>query len=110
MIPYLTRLGSPSFRRRVVELIPSKRIQRIKSIIDTMHETSTEIFRNKKAALEKGDDAVLRQLGAGKDIMSILCMSLVISTACLTTSTVKANLASSASDRLDEEELISQMS
>lgn len=30
------------------------------------------IFNAKKAALEKGDDAVVLQIGEGRDIMSVL--------------------------------------
>jgi hypothetical protein len=43
-------------------------------MIDIMDKTSTEIFQSKKVALQQGNEALLKQVGRGKDIMSILCM------------------------------------
>ena len=43
-------------------------------MVDVMHQTSIKIFQSNKAALQKEDEAVLRQIGRGKDIMSVLCM------------------------------------
>ncbi|KAL6306629.1 cytochrome P450 monooxygenase [Sparassis latifolia] len=95
-LPYLVRIGSPAFRRRVVNMIPSRRVQRMKAIIDTMYRRSQEIFNAKKAALAAGDKAVTQQVGEGKDIMSIL---------------IRANMdAKLDEDKLSEEELLAQMS
>ncbi|RPD55386.1 cytochrome P450 [Lentinus tigrinus ALCF2SS1-7] len=88
-------LGPAWFRRKVVELIPSTRVQRLKEIVDTMHQRSVDIVSQKKAAMENGDDAILRQIGDGKDIMSIL---------------LKANMAASEKEKLSEEEVIAQVS
>lgn len=72
LLPYLVKLGPAAFRRRAIEKIPHKTIQRLKDISDIMHERSVLIFNEKKAALEKGDDALKAQIGEGRDIMSIL--------------------------------------
>ena len=53
-------------------MIPNRQIQRIKSIVDTMHAAATAIFNEKKSALRAGDEVVMKQIGEGKDIMSIL--------------------------------------
>lgn len=45
-------------------------------MVDVIHETSKMIFYSKKAALEKGDDAVVHQVGEGRDIISVLSESL----------------------------------
>ena len=37
-----------------------------------MDETSKKVFRDKKLALEKGDDAAVAQMGDDRDIMSTL--------------------------------------
>ena len=37
-----------------------------------MHEQSIEVYDAKKDALKKGEDAVVQQVGKGKDILSIL--------------------------------------
>lgn len=68
-------IGSPAFRRRVLELIPNKRIQRVRELVDIMDQTTRQIWENKKAAFAKGDEAVLQQVGEGKDIVSKLCES-----------------------------------
>ena len=72
-LPYLIKLGPAWFRRLVIDLLPSKRVQRVKDIIDTMEKTSIEIVEQKRRALREGEESVVRQLGMGKDIMSILC-------------------------------------
>ena len=64
----------PSRARGVlVDAIPSRRVQRVKHIVRTMKQRSTEIVAEKRAALEKGDESTVRQVDEGKDIMSILC-------------------------------------
>ena len=40
-----------------------------------MHTESINILAEKRAALKAGDDAMVRAMGEGKDIMSILCKS-----------------------------------
>ena len=44
------------------------------SVVDTMDTQSKKIFHSKRAALEKGEEAVVHQIGEGRDIMSILSM------------------------------------
>ena len=73
LLPILVNIGSASFRRRVVELIPLKDVQRMRYISDVMYERSVRIFNEKKAVLAKGDDAMKQEIGEGRDIMSILC-------------------------------------
>ncbi|KAI0823081.1 cytochrome P450 [Trametes gibbosa] len=85
----------PQFRRRMVELTPSASVQRMREISDTLHARSLLIFNQKKAALERGDDALKHQLGEGRDIMSIL---------------LRANVDASAEDKLTDDELIGQVS
>ncbi|KAL1952219.1 hypothetical protein VTO73DRAFT_1368 [Trametes versicolor] len=94
-LPIAVKLGPASFRRRVVDMLPSPNIQRMKDISDILHARSVQIFNEKKAALARGDDAVKHQIGEGRDIMSIL---------------LRANMTASAEDRLSDEELIGQVS
>lgn len=37
-----------------------------------MHRRAVHIYEQKKRALEEGDESVTKQIGEGKDIMSIL--------------------------------------
>ncbi len=73
LLPFVVNIGSASFRRRVVEIFPSKSIQAARELSDLMDKTSREILDSKRRALAEGNEAVHRQVGAGKDIMSVLC-------------------------------------
>ncbi|QRW26064.1 cytochrome P450 family protein [Rhizoctonia solani] len=91
-IAFLTRLGPASFRRAVVEHIAHPPAQKLKDVADTMHNTATEIMKNKKEALENG--TLDSGIAAGKDMMTGL---------------LKRNLASAPQDRMTEEELLCQV-
>ncbi|KAL4246377.1 cytochrome P450 family protein [Abortiporus biennis] len=94
LIPVAYKLGSPSFQRRVVDMIPIKAVKEIVKNIDTMTNECQNIYNQKKAALLAGDDAMVHQVGEGKDIMSVL---------------LKANMNADEKDRLPEDELVAQM-
>jgi cytochrome P450 len=93
-LPIAAKLFSLKVRRWIVDLLPSKRLHRIRDIVDSIHKVSLEIYESKKKALLEGDDVVTRQIGAGKDILSVL---------------MRANLDAPEDGRLSEEELIAQM-
>ncbi|KAI0765001.1 cytochrome P450 [Fomes fomentarius] len=93
--PFLLKMGSPAFRRRLVEMVPMKVVKRSVEISDIMHARSVLIYNEKKKALEKGDEALKQQISEGKDIMSIL---------------LRENMKASEEDRLPEDEIIGQIS
>jgi hypothetical protein len=72
LFPVLVKLGPPRFRRFLVGLLPFEKIRRLRDVIYLMHNTSVEIFETKKRVLREGDEAVARQIGSGRDIISIL--------------------------------------
>lgn len=72
ILPYLPDIGSRALRRTLVDIFPHRGVQHMKAVVDVMHRRSIDIYKEKKRALEQGDEAVTRQIGAGKDIMSIL--------------------------------------
>lgn len=74
-LPQAVKLGPPSFRRWVVELIPSGPVKDLVSVTDTIEKHSKEILHNKRFSLQAGDEATKGQIGSGKDIMSILSES-----------------------------------
>jgi len=49
-----------------------KPLHELRDISDVIHNTAVEIINSKKRALKDGDEAVARQIGQGKDILSIL--------------------------------------
>jgi hypothetical protein len=93
-------------------LVPHKAIRRTQEIVDIMDRTSVEIFERKRSALQQGDEAVLQQIGHGKDIMSILCrchFPKPLGNITAYFATVKANMAATEEDCLQEAELVGQM-
>lgn len=72
IVHHATKIGSPGFRRWVLDRVPDTNIQRLKEIVDIVSENTSRIFFDKRAALEAGDAAVEEQLASGRDIMSIL--------------------------------------
>ncbi|KAF9236431.1 cytochrome P450 [Melanogaster broomeanus] len=94
-LPYLVKIGPPSFRKYIVKNAPWKLVREISSVVDVMDKTCIDVFEAKKKALAEGDEAVVQQVDQGKDIMSIL---------------LRENTAASEQDRLSDAELLGQMS
>ncbi|KAE9401990.1 cytochrome P450 [Gymnopus androsaceus JB14] len=77
----------------LMNAVPWKAVHDVRDMVMYMHEFSVKIYEEKKRALEEGDEAVMRQLGQGKDILSIL---------------MKDNIEAGVEDKLDEDEIIAQ--
>ncbi|EPT01796.1 hypothetical protein FOMPIDRAFT_1048392 [Fomitopsis schrenkii] len=71
------------------------RIHEIAKVVNTLDQRTKEIYAEKKRALAKGGAEMAKQVGQGKDIISVL---------------LRANAAADEKDRLSEEEVIAQMS
>ncbi|KAJ3490087.1 hypothetical protein NLI96_g1671 [Meripilus lineatus] len=95
LLPFVVNIGPASVRRWIVERLPLKNVQAARKLSDLMDKTSREILASKRKALVEGDEAVHRQVGAGKDIMSVL---------------LQANMHASDEDRLPDAELLGHMS
>ena len=72
LYPWVHEYVPPRIRSFLAPLFPFGHFRRIREIIHAMDTHSRHIFREKKTAFEKGDEAVVQQVGEGKDIMSIL--------------------------------------
>ncbi|KAJ7475711.1 cytochrome P450 [Mycena latifolia] len=94
ILPWAVTIGSPRFRRFIVDIVPWKDLHMVRDIFDTMYETAVGIYHIKKDALKKGDEAVSAQTASGKDIISIL---------------MKDNSNASSTDRLSEDEILGQV-
>ncbi|OSD05177.1 cytochrome P450 [Trametes coccinea BRFM310] len=93
--PYIEACIPRAVRAKAAEWLPHKKFQRIRALTLTMNQRSKEILDAKKAALERGDEALKCQVAEGKDLMSLL---------------LRANMNAEAADKLSEDELIGQMS
>lgn len=72
-LPYAKKIGTPSLQRWVAEHFPSRLVRLMVKLIDNTRVQAVNIFEEKKKALQEGDAVVEKQIGSGKDIMSILC-------------------------------------
>lgn len=111
---YLEAMVPAPLRRKVAEWLPHENFQRIRKLVDIMHERSVHIFHEKRAALERGDEGMKQQFGEGKDLMSILRelhgWHRAFSFSLNSSYSVRANMAADAEDRLPDDQLIGQMS
>jgi len=82
------KLAPPGFWRFVIRLGPNKSIRRAQELIDIMDRTSIKIFKAKNVDVQPDDEVV------DKDLMSIL---------------LRANMEATEGDRLQDAELIGQM-
>ncbi|TBU29266.1 cytochrome P450 [Dichomitus squalens] len=95
VLPWMTYLAPDHLIKDILRLLPHAGLRRMMDISDTMERRSQEIIAEKKAALTKGDQTVVDQVGERKDIMSIL---------------LKANMIALDQDKLTDTELCAQMS
>lgn len=70
--PHVSPFVPGPLRPLLAKMLPVSEMRKMKSIVEAMDKQANLIFRSKQAALEKGDDATILQLGEGKDIISIL--------------------------------------
>ena len=105
------------FRRKLLDLVPSKKVQRLKDICDRLTAGCVKIFDAKKAAMKSGDDDLLQNVGEGRDVMSVLRTSIasrLISVqpkvmVCFHPFVVRENMLAAQEDKLPEDELLAQM-
>ncbi|KAH9485644.1 Cytochrome P450 monooxygenase 91 [Psilocybe cubensis] len=91
--PKITTIGSPAFRKFVVEHMPLKFVQEMRRIVQVMHNTSIDIFKSKKALIHWEGQNVSRN-GKGSDIITAL---------------MRANVTASTIDKLADDEVISHI-
>ncbi|KAG6855803.1 hypothetical protein H0H87_010721, partial [Tephrocybe sp. NHM501043] len=93
LLPIALKIGTPRFRRWVLDRLPIKNWHRIRDIADTWDHTTTKIFEEKKRALEAGDEALANQVDQAKDLMSLL---------------MKANMEASEEEKLPDAQVLGQ--
>jgi hypothetical protein len=72
-LPFLRKIGSDSFRRKIVEIFPWPAAHRLLGLYDIIKGTANDIYEEKKDALLSGEDRSEEQLaGGGKDLITPL--------------------------------------
>ena len=57
----------------LLDLVPNKKVQRLKYIVDTIDAGCVALFDDKKVALARGDEELVSKVEERKDVMSVLC-------------------------------------
>jgi hypothetical protein len=78
IFPFSAKFKHPQLKRWIVERIPIKRVQDVKTAVDMMYKTSVEIIEVKKRGLESEDPQVISETLNRKDIISILSRSFIV--------------------------------
>ncbi|KAH9055229.1 cytochrome P450 [Lactarius vividus] len=94
LFPYVDKIFHPKVLKFLGRTLPWPKLNYLMDLAETLNSKSKSIHEAKKRLLELGDDATVKQVGDGNDIISLL---------------VRASLAGSEDIQLSEEELVAQM-
>ncbi|KAH9023440.1 cytochrome P450 [Lactarius pseudohatsudake] len=94
LFPYVDKIFHPRVLKFLGRTLPWPKLNHLIDLAETLNSKSRGIHEAKKRLLELGDDATVKQVGDGNDIISLL---------------MRARLAESEDIRLSEEELVAQM-
>ena len=72
MFPYVDKVFHPKILKFLGRALPWPRLNHFMDIAETLNSISWGVYESRKRLLELGDDATIRQVGDGKDIISIL--------------------------------------
>ena len=111
--PIIALIPKPLLRL-AVNNVPSQRVQKMKQVSDIIAVHSGSVLDSKKAAFEEGEESVVKQIGEGKDIISLLSMRIIPVPVhdepnCLYF-LVRANMIAPEEERIPDDELLGQMS
>ncbi|KAJ4465490.1 cytochrome P450 [Lentinula edodes] len=94
LLPLAVKILPSSVRTFIMNITPWKTLHDVRDMVNYMHDLSVEIYKEKRRALEEGDEAVVKQIGKGKDLLSIM---------------MKENMKADDEDKLEETEIIAQV-
>ena len=92
-------------------MLPWPKLNHLMDIADTLNAKARHIYETKRRLLELDDDTTVKQVGEGRDIISILSTydTTPFSRRLTWRFLVRASAAESDGDRLSKEELLAQM-
>ncbi|CAE6506364.1 unnamed protein product [Rhizoctonia solani] len=93
VLPFVYRIGTPSFRRWMLKHIPHNDIQQLRYAVGIQNQQAEEVVQTRQALISSGDD-LSSQAGRGRDIMTLL---------------MKANEAEGSESYVDRQEMIGHM-
>ena len=75
IFPYLHRIFHPKILKFMGQIVPWKNLNHLIKLADIINANARGIYETKKRLLETGDDTTVKQVGDGKDIISLLSAS-----------------------------------
>ena len=72
LLRYVPTIRAFDLGHKFLQHFPHEGVRRLTAVADTLHQRSIAIVEAKRRAIELGDEAVAAQVGAGKDILSVL--------------------------------------
>jgi hypothetical protein len=72
LFPYIYKTFNPKFLKLVGRMLPWPKLNHLLDLAETLNSEARRVYETKKKLLELGDDATVKQVGEGKDILSIL--------------------------------------
>ncbi|KAG8695168.1 cytochrome P450-dit2 [Ceratobasidium sp. 394] len=93
LLPYLYNIGTPSFRRWVLQHIPISSVRQLLQAAELQNNQAEEVLRSRKALLASGGD-LTSEAGRGRDIMTLL---------------MKANEAEGPENHISHDDMIGHM-
>lgn len=98
----------------VGRVLPWPRLNHLMDLAEAMNTQASRVYEAKKRLLESGDDLTAKQVGEGKDLISLLsmcstAMSMFSPMTLMWPLIVQGKAAVSEDDRLSEEEVVAQM-
>lgn len=111
LLPFLTRIFSPAFLRRVALASPWPALHEQIDISDTFDRHARAIWHEKQVLYAQGDSRVLDADGRGRNILTILrtMISFPVHLSCGLTRLVNENSKAAEQDRLPDRELLGQI-
>ncbi|KAI9458417.1 cytochrome P450 [Lactarius psammicola] len=94
LFPYVYKIFHPKILKLVGRMLPWPKLNHLMDLSEILNAEARRIYETKRRLLELDDDATVKQVEEGKDILGLL---------------MRASAAESEDGRLSEEELIAQM-
>ncbi|KAG8795727.1 cytochrome P450-dit2 [Ceratobasidium sp. 428] len=93
LLPYISNIGTPSFRRWVLQHVPVSSVQKLLQAARLQNNQAEEVLRVRQALLASGGD-LTSEAGRGRDIMTLL---------------MKANEAEGSENHISRDAMIGHM-
>ena len=76
LFPYLRSIFHPKILKFMGQIVPWKNLHHAMKLVDSINANARDIYETKKGLLGSGDDTTVKQVGDGKDIISLLSTSM----------------------------------